>query len=393
MLEKRGRVSASLLCYGTIITLYVVYLSQYPFYNWDIIPYVGSVLSIDINDKNTLQTTTYQILSNNIPASFFDQLVTGSYHEAVYQSSDVFIEQLNFYLIKPFYIGLIYLISFLGLPITGAIAWISLIATLFSGCLVLYWLTRHTNSHLSFILTFLIGFQSRLFDLGRIATPDALSVSVMLLALFLLFERKKLKTACSLITFAVLIRSNNVIFATLFLSYITVFSFKMGRFSDTKFSVGLLILTVLLYFTTTYLQHGYSWWTLFYHSFVSKLNYPSQFDTPFSLDIYISVIQKQLRALLMPGISSPSTILIFIALLGLSGIITLKKGCNSLAMTPCLAVSAMIIINYGAHFVLFPGIIQWDRFFTSFYVFSTIMLVAKINAPSSFNIYERDAIQ
>lgn len=387
MPQVKRTISACFYVYAALMAGIVIYVStQYPIYNWDIVPYVGGVLNIDIKDSAALHAMTYQVLLDNIPNADFNRLVAGSYADAVYLSPEVFQAQLNFYLIKPFYIFSIYLVTLFGPSIVESIAMISLGATLFSGCLVLYWINRYTNPHIAFIFTLLIGLQSRLFDLGRIATPDALSVSVVLLSLFILFEKKQIIAAASLITFAVIIRSNNIIFAVLFLSYFSFFCFKQKRFFEAKFSAGLLGLAVCLYFAIGGFFQGYSWWTLFYHSFVEKLNIPSQLNVTFSLDLYLSILIQQAQALLVPGLASPSTMLIFILLLGISGLITLKKQNVQPFLQPCLAVSIMILINFSAHFILFPGVEQWDRFFTSFYAFSAIMLIAKSRDLNGFNL-------
>jgi hypothetical protein len=377
MFKQTEQQPISFYLYGCLLSVLVIFLAlQFPFYNWDIVAYVGSVLSVDIKDVATLHSTTYQILQTQLPAEAFNRLLQGNYPQAVYQDAHVFQEQLNFYFIKPLYIGLLYCLSKLGVSIVNGIALVSICATLFCAGLTLHWLCRHINPHAAFAFTLLIGLQSRLFDLARIATPDALSVAVLLAALYILFEKKQLKTASMMVAFAVLVRANNIIFATLLLSFMIGFAVYQKDRASARFSAWLLLITVLSYFAMSKLLHGYSWWTLFYHSFVNKLNHPSQFDVPFSISLYLEVAIQQGKALLIPGLGAPSTLPVFILLLGALCLANLRRGQHSM-QAYLWAVCVIILLNYGAYFVLFPGVNQWDRFFTSFYVFSAIMLLVQ----------------
>jgi len=353
----------------------IVISIKYPFYNWDIIGYVGSVLSIDIKDNIALHATSYKVLNNQMPEPSFDRLIIGNYAQNVYSNHNVFVEQLNFYQIKTLYIYLLYTLQLTGLTIIDSITLVSLSATLLATGITLLWINRYTNPHIAFILTLLICFQSRLFDLSRIATPDALSVSIILLGLYYLLEKKKIKSACIIISISTLVRPDNIIFASLFFLLVAGISYSKEKKQNFIFSVSILSLSILSYFYFKSINNGYSWWTLFYHSFIEKLYFPSQLDIGFSLPLYAEVLRKQAGMLFAPGISSPSTILVFIFMLIVAALSSQKNGARESAKY-YKGVWVIIGTTYLTYFLLFPGIDQWDRFFAGYYIFTVISLLS-----------------
>lgn len=371
------------LFYSLILSILVVFISvKYPFFNWDIVPYIGSVLSID-HDLSTIHQSTYQILREGIPESAFHQIVGSGYQRDIYENADYFIKQLNFYYVKPGYIATVYVLSLMGFSMIGSFYFLSCISVIGSVLLAFFWLKKYVNTHFSFLLLLLVGFQSRLFDLSRVATPDALSVLLLLSALFIFFEKKMVKLSLSVFLIAIFVRSNNIIFITMFVSYLIILDVYLKRFSDVCFKVIMLFLSVVSYFSISHFSGSYGWWTLFYHSFIGNLNQPELLESSFSVPVYLSVLVLKVKALLVPGISSLSTILVFLSLSVLYIAYKFKLSL-SLLNDRYFILSVLIVLNYIAYFLLFPGVIQWDRFFTAFYMFSFIALARLLSKQAGY---------
>ncbi|MBJ7550259.1 hypothetical protein [Marinomonas ostreistagni] len=384
MRDLYSKTEKLLFIYGFLIIAFLVSTStKNPIYNWDIIPYIGSTLTLDSRNIEEIHSLTYKTLSSNIPEKEFEKLINDrnesiNYRKSVYEKPEIFKEQLNFYFIKPFYIGSIYLLKTTGLQIIDAIYTLSILACISTSLLLLYWTNLYLNANISFIVTLLIGVQSKLFVIGRMPTPDALSVFTVLLALFFLVERKNLKATTLLLMASIFIRPNNIIITLLVLTYLTYLSHHQKNKSDFYFFILTIASSILIYFSIGKLLNRYDWWTLFHHSFIQNLNYPSKFDSSFSIDEYIAVITLQVKGLFMMAYGFPSTMIIFIFI----NIITFnmdKFSKDKPHTNPILILSIIIVLNYLAHLFLFPGVIQWDRFFTSFYIFSAIALISKIS--------------
>lgn len=370
-------VSITLMTYGFLLGVFIVWLALFkPLYNWDIVAYVGVVLSFDTQDVYALHESTYEVLRDNIPSPFYERLLQGSYGQAVYQDAAVFSEQLNFYSIKPLYICLIYLLSKLGFSIVTSITLVSTVSSVITTWLFLRWMSHYSNPHLAVLLTFFLGLQARLFDLSRIATPDALSTLIMSLALFALLERKNIKLVCILLFLAIMARVNNVIFATLLLSYLTLAFRLRGANAHARLTGLALTLCMVAYFGIGYIALSYSWWTLFYHSFVEHLTQPSVFEVSFSLSTYFNVIQQKVLAVLSAGATVPTVLPVFVFITGLAAFFSVHKqkvNALGLLLQPKFMLCVLILLNYGAYTILFPGVEQWDRFFTSFYMLAGVL--------------------
>lgn len=102
-----------------LIVLFISIVSIHkPDYNWDILPYVASVYSLESTDTNSIHKNTYEIVKSTLPEQAYLLLVSNNkYREEMHQCSKCFYQQLPFYKIRPLYVALIYILYKLGINI------------------------------------------------------------------------------------------------------------------------------------------------------------------------------------------------------------------------------------------------------------------------------------
>ena len=101
-----------------------------PYYNWDIIGYVGVAYSFVEDKAELVHTKTYSEIKENVPSSQYSLLIgqgSGSklYKSAVARNPENFVQQLPFYSVKPLYPTLMLLLKWLGIDLVSASVLIS----------------------------------------------------------------------------------------------------------------------------------------------------------------------------------------------------------------------------------------------------------------------------
>ena len=137
--------SLFLLIYCAIILCVSIYSLKKPAYNWDILPYMGVILSYDKADAKTIHDNVYTIAKEQIPSTFYNRLIgpSNQYRNRVAQSPEAFHLQLPFYVVKPLYTGVSYLFYKAGASLLMATIWPSIISYFLMGLLLFYWLQKY----------------------------------------------------------------------------------------------------------------------------------------------------------------------------------------------------------------------------------------------------------
>ena len=86
-----------------------IFAFRHPYYNWDMLPYMALALKMDHIDSNALHKLTFSVAKADIPAVEYGYLTGGEYREKMAESPADFYSQLPFYVVKPFYIWMVYL--------------------------------------------------------------------------------------------------------------------------------------------------------------------------------------------------------------------------------------------------------------------------------------------
>ena len=111
-----------LLLYCFIILLVCAYLYKKPAYNWDILPYMGVILAYENNNTNTIHETVYNTAEKQIPLASYKQLTDSSnlYRKKIAESANEFYLQFPFYVVKPLYTRLSWILYKSGISLSKA---------------------------------------------------------------------------------------------------------------------------------------------------------------------------------------------------------------------------------------------------------------------------------
>ncbi len=88
-----------------------------PFYNWDLIGYVGASYARETAEATAAQARTYHDVQRAVPAETFRRLAldtSNDYRYAVAHDTTAFADQMAYYGIKPIYVALIELLAHVG---------------------------------------------------------------------------------------------------------------------------------------------------------------------------------------------------------------------------------------------------------------------------------------
>lgn len=337
------------------------------FYNWDMVAYAA--LAMDWSGTADPHGAVYRAFEAEVPESVMRELIADGYPRQVAESSEAFASQLPFYVVKPLYIAVLAGLHRLGVPIVAAIQAVSALGVMLTCTLMLSWLRRHLSLGAAVLLTVALAYASRLVDLARVGTPDALSVLVVLLALFLICERRLSVAGSLLLLLAIAVRTNNVVFFVLATGFLALREAPPVRRRLLAVLGGGLVLWAVIG------AFGRSWWTLFHHTLVQPLVFVDQFDGPFSWALYGRVLARAGGELLVRDIAASSVLWFFLALA--VAVYHLRP-----ALRPWLGLAAA---NLAALFLLFPLIANWDRFLVPYYLWIAIALVGAfaVRRPSA----------
>lgn len=336
--------------YILVLLLMSIFAYMRPFYNWDMLPYVASALSLE--GTTDIHSQTYTVVKNVVPESTYNLLTEANAYRVTNASDPKsFAEQLPFYTIKPLYIFLVYAISQMGINMVSSSVLVSIGAYFGTGILLFLWIRKLNNPYLIVGLPFLMC-SAPLLNLARLSTPDALSTLLQVLAMYLLLQKRALKLFSIVLILCLLARPDNIIFIGIFLLYFTFLVPKDSRIPILYSSVTLIVSSVI-YFVINKLAGNYGWSTLFLHSFKGYFSYPAEAVATVGVTDMISAYKTGL----ITYFKSSASWFILLAFFGL----TLARRSN--VYSHLIAVMALITI---ARFILFP---YWDdRFYAAQYL-------------------------
>ncbi len=391
------------ICAYVVLGLYLLSLAWFvvknPGYNWDIIAYVALTFPDDEMSSEEIHEASYQLIRERLDESEFSLLVTGQAAAVdVFEHPGYFAGHLEMFRIKPLYILSIQALTGLGIHPMDSILYMSLIPGLLVCILLFHWLREFIGPWQSvcIVMTFTVG--SRLFDISRVAFPDAFSALVLLFGLWCLIQKRW--TAVGLIVWilSIWIRTTNILYvvpfmlltswnviyrnfgnsnndtasATRQLNFITIKSLFLQK--ELRLYMTILAVSIGSYLWIHW-AHGYDWWRLFYHSFIELQSDISAFDEPFSLEMYFAVIVNSARQLitLVPAIPSFTTVklamfLLLFLLVWKQGFATTLSSVIRPKQDIGLAEAALFCLPvFGTFMILFPQVLILDRFFLPYY--------------------------
>src|SRR5690349_515708 len=136
---KVSRILFVLLLLAITLIAYFV-----PYYDWDLVAYVGSAIALREHDSELIQQHAYAALRAELPDDDYADIANGSeFRHDVAQNADHFHQQLRFYEIRPLYIWTVAALHSTGMGYVQATRIISAAAFFFIGVLVQSWMQRY----------------------------------------------------------------------------------------------------------------------------------------------------------------------------------------------------------------------------------------------------------
>ena len=162
-------------------------------------------------------------------------------------------------------------------------------------------MSRWLNPILSLLIAALLSLNPVLIPLAQLATPDSMSVFLLLVGTFFAIELGYPAVGIAIFGVSILVRPENIIYAFIFSAYLLL----TGRLAFIKSMVALSV-AFGLYFAQTRLSHSYGWTVFFNFTFLdwTVLENPSKISTnPFD---YIDVYAKEIfRMFFTRGVMFP----------------------------------------------------------------------------------------
>ena len=205
---------------------------------------MGSAVSLAEKNIDSIHAQTYRALQLELPAKDF-QTLTGSseYRRKSFSDAAFFHEQLKLYLVKPLYVGVVFLLWKTGFSLSLGTLIPSLFSTICIGLFIFFWMQKKMKPMHAGILNTLIMLSPPFWDVARYATPDALGGLLVLIAFYFLVERKNFTAFSVLMIAGMLIRID---LALLFLLTIIWLMFPGRKFLSLANGVLITSATVVV---------------------------------------------------------------------------------------------------------------------------------------------------
>ena len=357
----------SLVVYG-IIALISAAIFFYPHIYWDVIAYIGVIEFYKGASHELVHQNAYAALHAAVNEHTFEYLTAhNAYHTATFENSQYFVSQLPFYNVKPLYVALGAGLSAMGLDYVDSFVLISALAYFLTGILLYYWIVAITKNRLLSAAVILLTLLSPpILMSGRIPGPDMLAALTILAAVYLLLEKRLWFYSFLILTVSIAIRPDNIVFLCLILLYVYLTGRKYNAIR-TKWLLTFFIMSVALYLTINMLSGNYGWFTLFYHSFIERLNDPAAFNEQFSLTAYFG----GLAAAVKDYPYSFSSLPLYLLILCIAAYIFKRSEDHVL-----LLFAGVVVVNLMVKIVLFPDFD--DRFYTAYYLLILILFIKAV---------------
>jgi hypothetical protein len=334
-----------------------------PYFNWDLIGYVGTAQSFTSDDAESIHRATFEDIARSVPDDTYTTLVRVGYRSAIAENPEQFAQQLPFYTIKPVYPVLMMLGSSLGYSLTASSVAISQIAFCLIAFLVFFWLSRHYAPALAFVATSLVVSLPFVLDLARYSTPDALSTLVILVACFSFAEGRRPGLAAGILVFSVLVRPDSALLAIVF----SLVMWRQRLLGVVPFLAAVGATLLLTQLVSAY-SGSYGWETLLHHGFIDRLEEPATTDVDIGIIDYLLILAGGSHPVSLRGTSYSFPLFVILSYLALR--FTLIHRPASAARLQLLAAMTIFVIG---RWLVFPG--EAERTLAVFYVVVLLVLL------------------
>lgn len=320
------------LAFGACLTLASLRAYEYPQYSTDGLSYMANALAMSGASIPVIHDTVYRDAKAGIPAPAFNHLVGDDPSEPRSERESFreravdpyhFAEFLPCFAIRPIFNELIYILHFkLGVGLLQATVLIPVVSYWLMGWMVWVWIARYTAVPWAAFLSLLLLLSPPLWDLARFTSPDALSSLVVLLGMYLLFEKRKLLPGTILLLASVFIRTDNALLVLVVLAFMYAAGFGLKVVDGIVLSVVAAASVVLI----NHFAGDYGWRVLYYRAFVGVPTAVGEIAPSFGVRDYLTALRaglsgavhEQYIPFFLMGVVSllrrpPMAILVFVA--------------------------------------------------------------------------------
>ena len=345
-----------------------VYAYRHPLYNWDMLGYMGLVVQKETSDIHKIHDETYRQAKEHMPATEYGYLLGGPKRQARYESADTFYALLPFYAVKPMYVEMVNVFYKTGLSLPAATVMPSITSYILCGVLLLFWLARIVSFYWAAIIGFTISFSGFMVFAARLSTPDILSAFFLLLAFFLIIEKRDLHWAFFVMLVSLFARLDNIIACSLVLTFLFFNKEWRPIFSWKKYVFFTGSLIACYFIITAITLRPFGWNIFYYPAFVRHLDLAGTAHDSFSLKSYFNVLDSQIFTALLY-----SNFFLFLAIIFISLYAPAFRS-GMLSFEQQFVVLFLVIIT--CRFILFPDLS--DRFHIPYYLCTLVLLVKRI---------------
>jgi len=334
----RGVALIWAVIYFTLVTGLASYAYRYPDNAWDMLGYMGVIASWRTTDASAIHEEAYSAIHSKPKyAALVGNDATSEFHRDVAHDSAHFVQQLRFYSIKPLYCIAAAGVHRAGFSLPGSLLLISLFSFICYALLAWVWLRKYIGEPWCTVFSGLLILTPPLFQLGRIGTPDALELLLLVSGLYLLLERSKAAAGCTLFLVAIWVRPDAIVFVG-FLFCVLFFL----RIIDVAEWATFCALALMSYGLIQVCARPYPWGVLFQNSFIGFLAAPGDAVVHITPRIYASTMAHNAWAL----VKSFSITLMFC--IGLIAILLHGR-------RPYRLITATVLTAAIIHFFLYPS--------------------------------------
>ncbi len=355
-----GRKLAIAAAYLLLLLVASVRCIRNPFYQLDLLGYMGNALLMEDRDPVEIHARVYADAARDLPRATYQDMMgqRGGSDDLVRSKKDRardpwhFAEYLPFFAIRPIYNQALYFLSKTGLGLVRAVILISTTSYILIGLIVFVWLTEYVGVAYAAAASLLIMVSPPVTFVGRFAGSDALATLFALLSLFLIFEKQKLTPGLALLLASVFVRTDNVVVAGLvLLACVMQKRIKLWQGGVLAFvALGSALMI-------NHAAGDYGIRMLYFRNFLGTPLAPAENPAQFSVHDYTTAFREGLS-------NAAGGVLIPFLLLGAIGLAKAGPPRTVLFIT-----SAYVVL----HFVILPN---WqDRWFCLFYVTAGIAAV------------------
>lgn len=281
----------SRIAFGVLLLAITLLAYFIPYYDWDLVAYVGCAVALREHDSKLIQQQAYAALQTELPEDDYADIVSGSdFRRDVAQNADHFHQQLRFYQIRPLYIWIVAGLHAMGLGFVQATRIISVAAFFLIGILLHCWLRRYVSELRAGTCTILLLLTPVILTSARTASPDALSAVIVLLGAYFLIERNTVLTGSVLLLAALLLRTDNVLFLFILCAAIA-YQRSQKRTRVITAIAGIAAIGLVLAINHT--EHSYPWTVLMQNTATPIVN-PAEVSPKISVSDYFVAVHDML---------------------------------------------------------------------------------------------------